>query len=65
MQLEFESCRDSEVAAPAADRPEKVGVRFVVHVKELTICGHDFGGEQGVNGQPIFADEESDSRRRA
>jgi hypothetical protein len=61
VQAELESRRDAEVAAAAADRPEQIRMRFVVGMQHFAVRGHDLGGEQVVDGQPVKAGEEADA----
>ena len=60
MEPEPEPGGDAEVAAPAADRPEEVGMRLVVDLEELAVRGHDLGGEQVVDRHAVLAREEAD-----
>ena len=41
----LEPGRDAEVAAAAADRPEKVRVRLGVHPENPAVGGHDVGSQ--------------------
>jgi hypothetical protein len=49
MQLELERGDDPEVAAPAAQAPEEVGVLLLARNDELTVGGDDIAREQVVD----------------
>lgn len=59
MQLELEPGRNAEVAAAAADRPEKIRMGFGIHAEAFSISGYNIGGEQRVDGEAVLADETS------
>ena len=61
VQSKMQAGRDAEVAAPAPDRPEQIGVMLVVDVQHLPVGGHDLGGEQGIDREPVRPGEEPDA----
>ena len=64
MEPELEAGHHAEVAAAAADRPEQVRVPFVVDLEDRPVRGHDLGGQQAVDRQPVLADEVADAAAR-
>ena len=61
MEAELQPRGDPEVAAAAAQGPEEIGVVVGVHAQELTVGGHDVGGEQVVDREAVLAREEADT----
>ena len=59
MQFELERGHDTEIAAAAADRPEKVGVLRCACLDERAIGGHHVGGDQIVDRKSELAAEPS------
>ena len=52
---------DAEVPAAAADRPEQVRVRRLVHAEHLARGGHDVRGQERVDREPELPHEEADA----
>jgi hypothetical protein len=50
---------DAEVAAPAADRPEQVGIGLLVDAKQLPVGRHDLRSEQVVDREAEPANEKA------
>ena len=48
-------------AATATQRPEQVGVLFVVAVNDAPVSQHDLGAEQVIAGQTVLAAEDSEA----
>jgi hypothetical protein len=46
---------DAEVAAPAPQRPEEIGVLRRAGLLELAVGRHHVGGDQVVDGEPVLA----------
>ena len=61
VQPEPKARRDTEVAAPASDRPEEVRVRLVVHLQKLAVGGHKLGRQQVVDRETVLPDQEPDA----
>ena len=61
VQAELEVGHDTEVAAAAAKRTEEVGVVVFARVHELAVRGHDVGGDEIVERQPVPAREVPDA----
>ena len=57
MQFELERRHDAEIAATAADGPEKVGVLHRARLNERAVGGHHIGGDQIVHREPEFSAE--------
>jgi hypothetical protein len=55
MQGELERGHDAEVAAAAPQRPQQVGVLVRAGAHQLSVGGHELGGEQVVAGEPVLA----------
>ena len=51
---------DAEVASPAPDRPEQIRVRLGIDGDELAIGRHHIRSQQGVDREPVLANEEAD-----
>jgi hypothetical protein len=64
VQADLEAGDDAEVAAAAADGPEQLRMRLVIHAQELAVGGHHLGGQQVVDGQPVLADQVADPPAR-
>jgi hypothetical protein len=54
-----QSCRDTEVAAATADRPEQIRVRLGIGAADLAVGGDHLRGQHAVDRQPVPADQES------
>ena len=57
MELEYKRGDDAEIATPAAQRPEQVGVVVLAGDDEAAVGQHDVGLDQIVDGQAVFAGE--------
>src|SRR6266404_7592885 len=57
MQLELERRHNTEIAATAADGPEKVGVLHCARLYERAVGGYHIGGDQIVHREPEFSAE--------
>jgi hypothetical protein len=49
-----------EIATSASERPEEVGMGLGVGREDLTFGGHDLGGHEVVNREPVLANEVAD-----
>ncbi len=61
VEREPERGDDAEVAAAASERPEQIGVFVGGRPDDAALGGHHFGGQQVVDGEPVFAHEEADA----
>jgi hypothetical protein len=61
LQAICEACRDAEVAAAAANRPEQIGVHVGIRLQEPAVRGHDVGAHEAVDREPVLAYEETDA----
>jgi hypothetical protein len=61
VQPQAESGDDTEVAAAAAERPEEIGIRVLVHREMLPVGGHHFSREHVIDGQAVLADEKAEA----
>lgn len=61
MQPELESWDNPEVAAPAPECPEQVGMRIGVRAQKRAVGRYDVGRQQAVDGQAVLADEVADA----
>ena len=52
---------DAEAAAPAAQRPEEVGVLVAVGAQEGAVRRHDVDADDAVGGEPMLAREPADA----
>ena len=57
VEAELEPCRDAEVAAAAADRPEEIRMGLGIRAELLPVRGHDVGRQQVVDREAVLADE--------
>ena len=64
MEPELEPGHHPEVAAAATDGPEQVRVPFVVDLEDRPVRGHDLGGQQAVDRQPVLAHQVADAAAR-
>ncbi|WP_236589914.1 GntR family transcriptional regulator [Ramlibacter aurantiacus] len=55
MQAEGEPGHHAEVASPAAQRPEQLGVLVLVRHADAAVGQHDLGVDEVVAGQPVLA----------
>src|SRR5215204_2333615 len=55
MQPEFEGGNHAEVAAPAADGPEKVRVLLLAGPQQTPVGGDHLHGEEVVGGEAVLA----------
>ena len=53
MQAELERGHDAEVPAPAAQRPEQVGVLVVARADDAAVGEHDLGRDEVVDRHPV------------
>ena len=67
VQLVLERCRDAEVAATAADRPEEIGIHLGAGFQQLSVGGDDVHRRELIAGQPEAARQapESTAQRQA
>ena len=60
LRHELEGGEHAEVAAPAPDRPEEVGVLGLGEAQSTAVGGDDVGGDEAVDGQAVVAHHPAD-----
>jgi hypothetical protein len=58
--VELELRDDSEVAAPAAEAPEQVGVLVLARLEELAVGSHDIHRNELIDREPVLAHDPAD-----
>jgi hypothetical protein len=61
VQLELEARDDPEVAAPAAQPPEELGVRALRDVQQPPVGGDDVGADEVVAGEAVLTHQPADA----
>jgi len=61
VQRKLERGDDTEVAAAASQRPEQIGVFVGRCPDDAALGGDHLGGQQIVDGEPVFAHQEADA----
>jgi hypothetical protein len=61
VELVAEPSDDPEVATATSDRPEQVGIRRGVDVKDVAVSSHELGGEHAVDREAMLSREVPDS----
>ena len=55
MELELERGHNSEIAAPAAQGPQQVGIRRRIGANHCSVSRNDLSGDEIVDAQPEFS----------